>query len=27
VADARANFDHAKSSVPDTSQLIRIAAR
>jgi DNA-binding HxlR family transcriptional regulator len=27
VADARANFDHDKSTAPDTSQLIRIAAR
>jgi DNA-binding HxlR family transcriptional regulator len=27
VADARANFDHAKAAVPDTSQLIRIATR
>jgi DNA-binding HxlR family transcriptional regulator len=27
VADARASFDHAKSAIPDNSQLIRIAAR
>ena len=27
VADARKTFDHAKAAVPDTSQLIRIAAR
>ena len=27
VADARANFDSAKASVPDGSRLIRIAAR
>ena len=27
VADARVNFDHAKAAIPDTSQLIRIAAR
>jgi DNA-binding HxlR family transcriptional regulator len=27
VADARETFDHAKAAVPDTSQLIRIAAR
>jgi DNA-binding HxlR family transcriptional regulator len=27
VADARANFDHARAAIPDTSRLIRIAAR
>jgi DNA-binding HxlR family transcriptional regulator len=27
VADARANFDKVKASIPDSSQLIRIAAR
>jgi DNA-binding HxlR family transcriptional regulator len=27
VADARVNFDHARAAVPDSSQLIRIAAR
>jgi DNA-binding HxlR family transcriptional regulator len=27
VADARANFDKVKASFPDSSQLIRIAAR
>jgi DNA-binding HxlR family transcriptional regulator len=27
VADARAGFDQAKAAIPDTSQLIRIAAR